>query len=173
MTTFWENLSKRAGVNLLFCLILIAWFLLKLMTLADNLPATESVSTTELKIEGLNEPVVLRYFETMNASEFEATAALFAEDGAMNPPFESPIVGPDAIASYLKAEAQGFILSPRQGIAETLEDTNTQVQVSGKVQTPVFGINVSWLFILNPERQIISATIKLLASPQELLNLRR
>ncbi len=144
------------------------------MTPADDLLLTsESESSTELTIAGMTEPAVLRYFETMNAGDFEATAALFAEDGAMNPPFESPIVGHDAIASYLQAEAKGMTLSPREGIAETLEDGNTQIQVSGKVQTPVFGVNVSWIFILNQQRQIIFTRIKLLASPQELLNLRR
>ena len=38
---------------------------------------------------------------------------------------------------------------------------------------PLFGVNVSWLFILNSQQQIVSTTVKLLASPQELLNLRR
>jgi hypothetical protein len=64
-------------------------------------------------------------------------------------------------------------LSPRKGIAETLEDDQTQIQVTGKVQTPVFGVNVSWIFILSPEQEILFTKIKLLASPQELLNLRR
>lgn len=144
------------------------------MTPADDLLLTsESESTTELTIAGITEPVVLRYFKTMNAGDFEATAALFAEDGAMNPPFESPIVGHDAIASYLQAEAKGMTLSPREGISATLEDGDTQIQVSGKVQTPVFGVNVSWIFILNQKQEIVYTKIKLLASPQELLNLRR
>jgi hypothetical protein len=64
-------------------------------------------------------------------------------------------------------------LFPREGIAEPLEDNQTQIQVSGKVQTSLFGVNVSWIFVLSSEKEILYARIKLLASPQELLNLRR
>ncbi len=144
------------------------------MTIADNLtPTPQSASTTDLTIEGITESVVLHYFETMNAGDYDATASLFADTGVMQPPFEQPIEGRDAIATYLKAEAKGMKLSPRKGIAETLEDDQTQIQVSGKVQTPVFGVNVSWIFILSPEQEILFTKIKLLASPQELLSLRR
>lgn len=144
------------------------------MTTANEItPTPESVSTTDLTIEGITESVVLRYFETMNAGDYEATAALFADTGVMQPPFEDPIEGREAIASYLEAEAKGMKLSPRKGIAETLEDDQTQIQVTGKVQTSVFGVNVSWIFILNPAQEILFTKIKLLASPQELLSLRR
>jgi hypothetical protein len=133
----------------------------------------QSVPTTNLTIEGINQSVVLRYFETMNASDYEATAALFAEMGVMHPPFEEAIQGSDAIATYLNAEAKGMQLFPTKGIAETLEDQQTQIQVTGKVQTPWFGVNVSWTFVLSPEEEILNARIKLLASPQELLSMRR
>jgi hypothetical protein len=128
---------------------------------------------TSLTIEGIDEAVVLRYFQTMNAGEYDATAALFAPTGVMHPPFEQPIEGPDAIASYLKVEAKGMKLFPRKGTVETLENDQIQFQLSGKVQTPVFGVNVGWIFILNARREILYAKIKLLASPQELLSLRR
>lgn len=137
-------------------------------------PAPPSVNTnTALVITGVTEPTVLRYFETLNAGDFEATSALFAADGVMRPPFESGIIGPNAIAAYLKQEAQGIKLEPCQGVAQTLDNEQLQVQVIGKAQTPWCGVNVSWLFILNQPRQIAAATIKLLASPQELVNLRR
>lgn len=64
-------------------------------------------------------------------------------------------------------------LEPRQGIAQTLDNEQIQVQVTGKVQTSWCGVNVSWLFVLNQRREIVAATVKLLASPQELVNLRR
>lgn len=141
---------------------------------ADSFSLTnQPISTTSLTIEGITEPTVLRYFETLNAGEFEATAALFAADGAMHPPFESAVVGPQNIVAYLQQEAPGMKLEPRQGIAQTLENEQIQVQVSGKVQTSWCGVNVSWIFILSQEREIIAATIKLLASPQELLSLQR
>jgi hypothetical protein len=126
-----------------------------------------------LTLEGITEPVVLRYFETMNAGDYEATAALFADTGVMHPPFEKPIEGRVAIANYLEAEAKGMQLFPRRGIAETPLNEQTQIQVTGKVQTPWFGVNVSWIFVLSPEQEILSTRIKLLASPQELLSLRR
>ncbi|MDB9373969.1 YybH family protein [Nodularia sphaerocarpa] len=147
------------------------------MTSAESIQATQrNVATTtneEFQIEGIIEPMILRYFETLNAGEFSATAALFADDGVMYPPFESGIVGPEAIALYLKQEAENIQACPRQGIVETLENEQIQFQVTGKAQTSWCGVNVTWFFILNRQRQIISAKIKLLGSPQELLALRR
>ncbi len=144
------------------------------MQTADSISLTnDAVAVNNVSIEGIEEPTILRYFETLNAGEFEQTAALFAAAGAMHPPFEAAVIGPDAIAAYLQAEAQGMQLFPREGIAEPLDDGQLKVQVGGKVQTPWFSVNVAWLFLLNAEREIASATIKLLASPQELLNLRR
>lgn len=134
---------------------------------------TERYGNTAPAIEGVTEPVIARYFETLNAGEFEATSALFAAEGKLKPPFEEPVVGSEAIAAYLQAEANGMKLSPTKGTIETLEDGNTQIQVSGSVQTAFFIVNVGWLFILNPEREILHVTVKLLASLQELVNLRR
>ncbi|MFQ4146688.1 nuclear transport factor 2 family protein [Chlorogloeopsis sp. ULAP02] len=130
----------------------------------------------DFTIEGINEPTVLQYFQSLNAGEFDATAALFAEDGTMHPPFESGIIGQDVIATYLKQEAQDIKAYPRQGIVETLENGENgqiQIQVTGKAQTSWCGVNVLWQFILNQQKQILYIKIKLLASPRELLNLRR
>lgn len=144
------------------------------MTFADDLTLTpQSTAISDLTIEGITEPVVLRYFETMNAGDYKATAALFADTGAMHPPFEQPIQGREAIATYLEAEAKGMQLFPTKGIVETQKDDQTQIQVTGKVQTPWFGVNVAWIFVLSQEREILTTRIKLLASPQELLSLRR
>ncbi|MEH2051262.1 nuclear transport factor 2 family protein [Nostoc sp.] len=139
--------------------------------------SAEFISPAQLKaefqIEGITESSVLRYFETLNAGEFEATAALFAVDGVMRPPFESDIVGADAIAAYLKQEGQGIKAYPNTGIAETLENATIQIQIGGKAQTSWCSVNVLWLFILNQQHQISYTRIKLLASPKELLSLRR
>jgi SnoaL-like domain len=140
------------------------------MTAAKFIPSTQPQE--KFQIEGITELSILRYFETLNAGEFDVTAALFAEDGVMHPPFESDIVGPDAIATYLKQEAQNIKALPRKGIIDNLENQQIQVQVTGKAQTSWCGVNVLWLFILNQQRQIIYTRIKLLASPQELLSLR-
>ncbi|WP_392481472.1 ketosteroid isomerase family protein [Nostoc sp. C110] len=139
--------------------------------------SAEFISPAQLKeefqIEGITETSVLRYFQTLNAGEFEATAALFAVDGVMRPPFESDIVGTDAIAAYLKQEGQNVKAYPNTAIAETLETGEIQIQVAGKAQTSWCSVNVLWIFILNQQRQIFYTRIKLLASPQELLSLRR
>lgn len=130
-------------------------------------------SSPELLITGIEHPTILEYFQTLNAGEFTTTSQLFAEDGALNPPFESAIIGPDAIAEYLVAEAKGMILQPREGTLEPLEEGGSEAKIKGRVQTPWFGVNVGWVMTLNSEDQITSVTVKLLASPQELLNLRR
>jgi len=140
------------------------------MTAAESTPATVG---EKFQIEGITEPTLFDYFKTLNAGEFEETAALFAEDGVMHPPFESDIVGRDAIIRYLQQEAQDMKAYPREGIAETLEGEQIQFQVTGKAQTSWCGVNVTWTFILNQQKEILYTRIKLLASPQELLNLRR
>ena len=133
---------------------------------------TRPIITSSIKIAGITKPTVLRYFETLNAGDFEDTANLFAEDGVLHAPFEEPIIGSISIDTYLKTEARGMQLEPRQGVSQILEDGNVEVQVSGRVQTSAFGINVAWLFLLNSDQKLLSVTVKLLASPQELLNLR-
>lgn len=142
------------------------------MQTANSISPTDN-SKSAIAIEGINEPTITSYFESLNAGNFLATAALFAPDGIMYAPFESGIVGGEAIATYLQQEATGLTAEPREGIAQVQADNTKEVQVSGKVQMPLFGVNVSWLFLLNCQQQIASVTVKLLASPQELLKLRR
>ncbi len=124
------------------------------------------------KLKESAKPTINQYFQSLNAGDYEKTVSLFAENGVMHPPFESGIVGRDAILSYLNKEAIDIKACPHEGISETLEDNQTQIKIAGKVETPWFAVNVSWLFILN-EFQILDVKIKLLASPQELLSLRR
>ncbi len=142
-----------------------------------NSQAAAQVSPTFLnqltnKIEGIYEPAIEHYFETLNAGEFEATAALFAIDGMLYPPFEKPVVGREEIAAYLNREAHGINLQPKQGSAKVLENGCTEYQITGKVQTPLFSVNVAWLFILSPDQKIFVAKVNLLASLKELANLR-
>ncbi len=124
-----------------------------------------------LQIEGITQPQVLRYFETLNAGDFQETAALFAEDGILEAPFEDRLNGQEAIANYLQAEAQGMQLRPQEGISQTLDNGQQQIRVMGKVRTPLFWVNVAWQFILHPGGEIAVVTVKLLASLQELFNL--
>ena len=137
---------------------------------------TEPVST-KVKIEGIDEPAVLRYVEAMNADNFDAAIALFTPDGALQPPFQKPIVGHEAIARYMREEAQGLNMMPQQGISEVQADGSKQLKVTGVVQTPWFGVNVgmniAWRFLINPQGKIFFVAIDMLASPEELLNLRQ
>ena len=131
---------------------------------------------TQITVEGITEPTVLGYFKAMNADDFETALDLFTPDGALQPPFQKPIVGPEAIATYMRAEAQGLNIMPKQGISEALPDGSKQLKVTGVVQTPWFGVtvgmNISWRFLLNPQSKIFFVAIDMLASPQELLSLR-
>ncbi|MBR8837608.1 MAG: nuclear transport factor 2 family protein [Stigonema ocellatum SAG 48.90 = DSM 106950] len=135
-------------------------------------PSHADTAKEEFTIEGITEPTILRYFQYLNAGQFEETAALFAAEGVMHPPFESGIIGPDAIANYLRQEAQNIKAYPRGGMVETLEKGQIQVQVTGLAETYWCGVNVIWLFILNQLGKIIYTKIKLTASPQELLSIR-
>lgn len=129
------------------------------------------MQTQTIEIEGISHPTILRYFETLNAGEYEATGKLFGAEGAMQPPFESPIVGKEAIAEFLQREAKGLQAFPREGIATT-EPDGTHYQIAGTVQMPMFGVNVTWYFTINSNDEIAFTRIKLNASPQELLKMR-
>lgn len=131
---------------------------------------TEAPTEHSIAIAGIEELAIVNYFATINQEEFSQTAALFAEDGKMLAPFAEPIVGRENIAAYLAEEATGMKLLPVQGILET-EEENETYKVLGKVRTSLFSVNVAWYFTLNCDRQLTSARIKLLASPQQLLNL--
>jgi hypothetical protein len=117
-----------------------------------------------------------QYFLTLNNGDFEATSALFAKDGVLFPPFEDGILGPRAIATYLKAEASGMQLNPRTAILHDLEDNpplpGQKVEVKGTVKTPLFGVPVRWIFRVDAGDRICSVGIQLLASLGELLQLR-
>lgn len=139
--------------------------------------AKEISQRTQVMIEGLDNPIVLSYMDNLNANDFDALIELFTPDGALQPPFQRPIVGKDAILRFFREECQNLKLIPERGVAEPADDGYTQVKVTGKVQTPWFGasvgMNMAWRFLLNPESKIFFVAIDLLASPKELLNLSR
>ena len=126
-------------------------------------------------ILGVENPVILEYMDNLNANDFDALVQLFASDGALQPPFQRPIVGQDALLRFFREDCQNLTLLPERGITELDEDGYTRIKVTGKVQTPWFGkdvgMNVAWRFLLNPENKIFFVAIDLLASAKELLNL--
>ncbi|WP_088892506.1 YybH family protein [Leptolyngbya ohadii] len=142
-------------------------------TPAEHSADALSETLLESRIDPEVEAIITKYFETFNAGDFAETAALFAEEGAMFPPFESAVVGPEAIAAYLRQEAQGMKIEVRQCVQETLETGITEVKVAGKVQTPLFGVNVTWMFGLNDRLELLAVRIKLLAALEDLLKLKQ
>ena len=128
-------------------------------------------------IEGVINPTVNAYMDRLNANDFDALIDLFLVDGALQPPFQKPIVGRDAILRFFREDCQNLRLLPERGYAEPTDGEYTQIKVTGKVQTPWFGagigMNVAWRFLLNPEGKIYFVAIDLLASPAELLKLAR
>lgn len=122
-----------------------------------------------LSVEGrLELPSVQRYFETFNRNAFAETAALFAPEGQLCPPFGNAIAGRDAIASYLSEEATSITALPRRYVSE-----QPQAQtVTGLAKTSAFQVPVQWRFQLTQEGQIKQVSIRLLASLKELLALR-
>jgi len=113
------------------------------------------------------------YFATLNANQFPAAAQLFAVDGQLLPPFESALIGREAILAYLNAEASGLRAYPQTLETEVLSSYETGLQVIGQVRTLLFTVNVSWQFRVNPAAEIASLKIKLLAPLKDLLHLKR
>jgi len=137
----------------------------------------EMSKRSKVTIEGIDNPTVLSYMDNLNANDFDALIELFTADGDLQPPFQKPIVGKDAVLRFFREDCQNLKLMPERGVAEPAEDGYTQIKVTGKVQTPWFGagvgMNMAWRFLLNPENKIFFVAIDLLASPKELLNLVR
>ena len=129
---------------------------------------------SKVSIKGVDNVTVLSYINNMNANDFNAVIELFAADGALQPPFQKPIVGKEAVFRYLQEECQNLKLMPEQGTNEPADGNFSQIKVTGKVQTPWFGANVgmnmAWRFLLDPQGKIFFVAIDLLASPKELLN---
>jgi hypothetical protein len=126
-----------------------------------------------ITIEGISNATVVSYMELLNANDFDNLIALFLPDGALQPPFQRPIVGRDAVLRFFREDCQNLVLIPERGVSEPSDGGFTQIKVTGKVQTPWFGagvgMNVAWRFLLDPEGKIYFVAIDLLASPADLL----
>ena len=140
-------------------------------------PPTPEEQRKKVFIEGVINPTVNSYMDLLNANDFDNLIELFLPDGALQPPFQKPIVGSAAILKFFREDCQNLRLLPERGYAEPAEGDYTQIKVTGKVQTPWFGagigMNVAWRFLLNPDGKIYFVAIDLLASPAELLQFAR
>ncbi|MBW4695738.1 MAG: orange carotenoid-binding protein [Lyngbya sp. HA4199-MV5] len=138
---------------------------------------TEASARTKVTIDGVTNATVLSYINNMNANDFEAAVNLFDAEGALQPPFQRPILGREAILAYMREECQGLKMLPERGLVESVEDGYTPIKVTGKVESPWFGasvgMNIAWRFLLDPQGKIFFVAVDLLASPKELLNLVR
>jgi len=129
--------------------------------------------------------ILQRYFDTLNAKDFQQTVLLFAPQGQLVPPFEEPVVGREAIAHYLATEASEMEMTPLTCTAiqeESLEEKTPKektvahtktFQVKGKVKHLLFVVNVAWQFEIDGTDHISSVNIKLLASLKELIKINR
>lgn len=140
-------------------------------------PPVIKANRKEVTIDGTDNPTVLSYMNNMNANDFDELIKLFTDDGALQPPFQRPIIGRDAVFQFFREDCQNLKLMPEKAVVEPADDGYTQIKVTGKVQTPWFGaavgMNMAWRFLLNSENKIYFVAIDLLASPKELLNLAR
>ena len=129
----------------------------------------------EIFIPGVLNQTILSYMQLLNANDFDQLIDLFLDDGALQPPFQRPIVGREAILKFFKRDCQNLKLMPQGGFGEPAEGGFNQIKVTGKVQTPWFGrevgMNVAWRFLLDENDKIYFVAIDLLASPAELLKL--
>ncbi len=140
-------------------------------------PPQDVDKRSQVSIEGVTNQTVLAYMNNLNANDFNALIELFTDDGALQPPFQRPIVGKANVLRFFQEDCQNLKLIPERGVTEPAADGFTQIKVTGKVQTPWFGagvgMNIAWRFLVNPEDKIFFVAIDLLASPKELLNLVR
>ncbi|MFM7313274.1 MAG: orange carotenoid-binding protein [Cyanobium sp.] len=140
-------------------------------------PPTAPEQRASVSIDGIDNTTVLAYMNLLNANDFDALIELFLPDGALQAPFQRPIVGRDAILRFFREDCQNLVLRPERGVSEPSDGGFTQIKVTGKVQTPWFGagvgMNVAWRFLLDPQSKIYFVAIDLLASPADLLQFAR
>ena len=127
--------------------------------------------TNDLESYQSRTSAVEAYFKTLNQGQFDLAAALFSEKGQLIPPFDSPVVGRQAIADYLKQEATDMQFYPASETTQVLADGRLEVKVKGKVSTSAFSVKVVWNFII-ADAEIDLVMVNLLASLQELINIR-
>jgi hypothetical protein len=65
---------------------------------------TEEAKRTKVAIEGVTNPTVLNYMDNLNANDFDVLIELFTPDGALQPPFQRPIVGKESVLKFFKEE---------------------------------------------------------------------
>ncbi len=128
-------------------------------------------------IDGITNSTVLDYVNHMNAHDFGAVTDLFAAGGALQPPYQQPIVGKEQVLHYLEAECQNLKIIPDQGLVSYQDDELTRMRVIGKIETSSssddFGVHMAWRFSLDADNKISFVAIDLISTPEELAMLIR
>jgi len=126
---------------------------------------------TQITVEGITETTV-SYFKAMNADDFETALALFTP--ALQPPFQKPIVGREAIASYM-CQHKDSILCRSRAYQRLYQMALSRL----KSRSPNSLVRCQrWdehcvAVLTKSQGKIFFVAIDMLASPQELLSLRR
>ncbi|MEG3435775.1 hypothetical protein V0288_01465 [Pannus brasiliensis CCIBt3594] len=119
----------------------------------------------------LDHPIVLRYLESINLGNFSEAVRLFDPRGALQPPFEIPIVGQTSILAYLREEYRDVELIPERYSSAVGSNGRLQITVFGKARIPWFGskadIDQIWRFFLLPNGSISLLSIETLLEPEK------
>jgi Nuclear transport factor 2 (NTF2) domain len=124
-----------------------------------------------IEAANINQPTIAKYFLDLNNGNYAEVAELFSDRGCLYPPFGKPICGQAAITHYLETEAKGMMACPGSITILTEDFENLSFEVSGKVKTSFFTVNLSWIISLDSEQKIFSIKVKLLDQLQDLLAL--
>lgn len=138
----------------------------------STLQKTTEFSAAQLAELGSETDLINQYFDLFNAGRFQQVSQLFADDGHLYPPFETPVSGPEAIKTYLMEEADGMLAEPLSFEVKAKEGQCLTVSVLGKVTALVFNVKVAWEFDITSSKKIDAVRVNLLASLGELFNLR-
>ena len=123
-------------------------------------------------IKNIQEPIIYNYFSSLNESDFDGVADLFAVDGSLHPPFEKVITGRAEICKYLQSEANGVEAFPESGTIDDNLAGASSYQIVGRVKVNMFMVNVEWSIELNSQHEIAAVKVKLLANLQDLLSMK-
>ena len=132
----------------------------------SHMPTLQSTVEKPLDLAAgeLETDVIGQYFALFNLGKFQQISRLFAEDGALYPPFESPVVGREAIATYLIKEADGMQAEPLGAEPKPSDNECVNIMVWGKVTALVFHVKVAWDFTASSKPnlliRIITATLR-------------
>ena len=129
--------------------------------------APRPVEIATLSRIGTPSPIAA-YFTALNTQDYAVAASCFAPTGQLIPPFETAIIGPGAIARYLRKEASGMTFK----IEAVQSQGENHYYLRGKARSPWFNLSVAWDIDLNAQGAIAQLQIHLLAKPEELLMLR-